>query len=510
MERRQIVVLCSILLSAGVLVSQKAFDRPRTDVLRIAFPYAKPASAYEPALIHLAPEYIFLENVFSPLVEMEPKKGEIVPGVAEAYRWEGEELHLTIRKNLKTVTGVPVTAADAEFSLKRLLTMPGNTHGNFRELLCGHNGLKSVNDQCEGIRAEGGELVLKTTPAGKTFLLPMLVTLDFAIIPRGSVDPKTLKIADFTNTSGPYYVAKDSETGELELKANPNHYHYSRTMPQEIHFVPSTSNSLEDFKAGRVDYISTVDAARADEVIEFSRSNSEAVLHTTMNIRSFILTFTRRGQREIPPEQRFALGQRIRMALWDALAGRNGYEKSMQFFPSFGEGALDQDRMQKIGAKFDAAGALPARPLRLALVRLGNAEKFVSAIKAAAPEIDAYESPKNPNFMKFTNPEDEPQLILSGPDTGFQEDIGLITYSLNAGYFGMTEAERKAWLVRYMDTLEKADRIDLLKSLHESVLSTPVIVPLLVAPYAAIARKPWKIGLSQLYANNQLWLIQAN
>jgi hypothetical protein len=441
---------------------------------------------------------------------MEPKKGEIVPGVAEAYRWEGEELHLTIRKNLKTVTGVPITAADAEFSLKRLLTMPGNTHGNFRELLCGHNGLKSINDQCEGIRSEEGELILKTTAAGKTFLLPMLVTLDFAIIPRGSVDPKTLKIVDFTNTSGPYYVAKDSETGEMELKANPNHYHYSRTMPQEIHFVPSTTNSLEAFKAGRVDYISTVDAARADEVIEFSHSNSEAVLHTTMNIRSFILTFTRRGQREIPPEQRFALGQKIRMALWSALAGRNGYEKSMQFFPSFGEGALDQERMKKIGERFEAAGTAPGVPLRLALVRLGNTEKFVAAIRKAVPEIDAYESPKNPNFMKFTNPDEEPQLILSGPDTGFQEDIGLITYSLNAGYFGMTEAERKAWLVRYMDTLDKSDRIDLLKSLHESVLSTPVIVPLLVAPYAAIARKPWKIGLSQLYANNQLWLIQAN
>lgn len=491
-------------------MGQKEFSKPRTDVLRIAFPYAKPASAYEPALIHLAPEYIFLENVFSPLVEMEPKNGAIVPGVAEAYRWDNEELHLTIRKDLKTVAGVPITAEDAEFSLKRLLTMPGNTHGNFRELLCGHTDLNSISDHCDGIRSEGGDLILKTTPAGKTFLLPMLVTLDFAIIPRGSVDPKTLKIVDFTNTTGPYYVAKDSETGELELKANPNHYHYTKSMPQEIHFVPSTSSSLEAFKAGRVDYISTVDTARADEVIEFSRSNSEAVLHTTMNIRSFILTFTRRGQKEISPEQRFVLGKKIRQALWDKLSGKNGYEKSMQFFPIFGEGALDQERMENVTRKFEVNSVSPSGPLRMALVRLGNPEAFVSAIKSAIPAIEAYDSPKNPNFMKFATIEEEPHLILSGPDTGFQEDIGLITYSLNAGYFGMTETERKAWLMRYMDTLEKADRIDQLKSLHESVISTPVIVPLLVAPYAAIARKPWRIGLSQLHANNQLWLIQAN
>ena len=46
--------------------------------LRIAFPYAKPARAYEPARIELAPEYIFLENIYSPLVEMSAK-GEIFP-----------------------------------------------------------------------------------------------------------------------------------------------------------------------------------------------------------------------------------------------------------------------------------------------------------------------------------------------------------------------------------------------------------------------------------------------
>lgn len=478
-------------------------------VLRIAFPYAKPASAYEPALIHLAPEYIFLENVFSPLVEMSPKTGHIEPGVAESYRWKGNTLHLVIRKNLKTVTGIQITAEDAEFSLKRLLTMPGNTHGNCRELLCGQTELKSVADQCEGISVKDGELILKTTPAGKTFLLPMLVTLDFAIIPRGSVDPVTQKIRDFKNTTGPYYVSKDSENGEIELKVNPNHYHHSESMPQIVRFVPtSNSSSLEDFKNGRVDYISTVDTARADEVIEFSRSNSDSVLHTTMNIRSFILTFTKRGQAEIPPTERFALGRRVRKALWDSLAGKDGYEQSMQFFPSFGEAALDKAHIEKVAAKFQAQAPVPATPLRLALVRLGNPEKFVKAIKTALPQIEPYESPKNPNFMKFDSPEEEPQLILSGPDTGFQEDIGLITYSLNAGYFGMTAPARKEWLARYMETLSKSDRVDLLKGLHESVLSEPVIVPLLVAPYAAIARKPWQIHLSQLYANNQLWLIQ--
>jgi hypothetical protein len=485
------------------------------EVLRIAFPYAKPASAYEPALIHLAPEYVFLENVFSPLVEMSPTTGQIEPGVAQSYKWEGNELHLVIRDNLKTVTGKAITASDAEFSLKRLLAIPGNTHGNFKELLCGTSDFTSVHQSCEGIRVEGNKLILKTTAAGKTFLLPMLVAADFAVIPRESVDSTSLKITDFKNTSGPFYVAKDSGTGEIELRANPNHYHYSPGIPQVVRLVPtdltkSQGGSLEDFKQGLVDYITTVDAARADEVIAFSRDTPDSLLHTTMNIRSFVLIFTRRGQREIPPAERFAIGRKVRDVIWRNLAGTDGYEKSTQFFPTFGEAALDKPRIEKVTEKFRSDSSVRESKLRMAMVRLGNPKKFIDAVMTALPQIEPYESPKNPNFMKYNSPEEEPQLILSGPDTGFQEDIGLITYSLNAGYFGMNQDERKTWLMRYMSESDKTTRLSMLKSLHESSLSQPILIPLLVAPYAALARKPWKIGLSQLFANNQLWLIRAD
>ena len=485
-----------------------------TGVLRVAFPYAKSASSYEPALIHLGPEYVFLENVFSPLVEMSPRTGQIEAGVAKSYRWEGNELRLSIRSDLKTVSGIPITALDAEFSLKRLLTMPGNTHGNFRELLCGHKDLQSIEQNCEGIRVEGNELILRTTDAGKTFLLPMLVTIDFAIIPRSSVDPKTLKIVDFRNTTGPFYVAKDSDSGEIELRANPNHYHYSVSMPQVVQLVPSDTTkpfgSLKDFREGKVDFITTIDQARADEVIQFSREVSNSVLHTTMNIRSFILTFTKRGMAELSREERLTIGSRLRKVIWTNLAGKDGYERSTQFFPSFGEGALDKASIDRVEDLSKDMTEIKGAPLRLAMVRLGDTTKFVDSIKEALPQVDPYVSPKNPNFMKFNSVEEEPHLILSGPDTGFQEDIGLITYSLNAGYFGMDAEGRRKWLEHYMSVAEKAERLRLLKELHEKVLSEPVQIPLLVAPYAALSRKPWKINLSQLYANNQLWLLQAN
>jgi ABC-type oligopeptide transport system substrate-binding subunit len=500
------------LLVGGLIMSQVNATESKTDNLRVAFPYAQSAGAYDPAKIHLAPEYIFLENTFSSLVEMNPETGQVESGIAETYRWVGTALHLKIRDNLKTVDGLKITAADAEFSLKRLLSLPGNTHGDFQELICGVKEGQSVEDYCDGIQVIGNELILKTTQAGKTFLLPMLVTADFSIIPKSSVDPVTMKIVDFRNTSGPYYVSKDSATGEIELKANPNHYHYSKAMPQEVNLVPTDRNnphaSVEDFKNGRFDFITTIDAARADDVIAFSRTQADAVLHTTMNIRSFILLFSQRGQDELSPAVRFAIGQKIREALTKKFAGTNGIEASKQFFPVFGEAALSKDKIEKIDELFKTPTEIPHIKLKITLIRLGDTSKFIEAIKSVLPDAEVTEAPKNPNFIKYDKTDDMPHMAITGPDTGFQEDIGLITYSLNAGYFGMDKEGRRQWLKAYMDTPDKSKRIEKLKELHEKTLRAPITIPLLIAPYAAIMRKPWKGGLSQLFANTHLWLIR--
>jgi hypothetical protein len=507
-------IIVGAILIGGVAMKDMSTNVHQTDALRIAFPYTKSASQYEPAKIQLAPEYVFLENIFSPIVEMNPQTGQVESGIAEKFYWKDLDLHLVIRKNLKTVDGHSITAEDAAFSLKRLLSLPGNTHGEFQELICGSTRGQSVEDHCEGIRVHDNELILKTTHAGKTFLLPMLVAIDFAVIPRSSVDPSTMKITDFRNTSGPYYVAKDSDTGEIELKANPNHYHFSKEMPQTIILVPTNKSnpraSLEGFQNGLLDFISTVDAVRADDVIAFSRSQSDAVLHTTMNIRSFVLTFSKRGREEIPPMVRFAIGKALRESFSKRFAGINGYENSKQFFPVFGEAALAKEKLEKIDAHFQVKSEIPKTKFKITLVRLGDTAQFIETIKSVLPEAEVSEAAKNPNFLKYNSTDEMPHMAITGPDTGFQEDIGLITYSLNAGYFGMEPEGRRLWLKQYMDMPDKAKRLESLKDLHEKSLSAPFVVPLLIAPYAAIIRKPWKAGLSQLYANNQLWLIRKN
>lgn len=476
--------------------------------LRVAFPDSHPVNEYEPTKIHLAPEYIFLENIFSPLVEMS-NKGEVKPGIAEKFEWQGNDLILHIRENLKTISGIPITAKDVEFSLKRLLVLSGNTHGNFKDLVCGDQVIKSIEDKCDGIVRQDNNIILKAG-AKKAFLLPMLTAIDFAIIPQGSCDPKTLALQNYKETTGPYYVESEDGKGNVVLLAKPTHYNFSDKIASKIVLVPTANepgkNSLDLFAANKVDFITTIDAIRPEDVIQVSEKNSDSVLFSTMNIRSFILVFTERGMKELSAEERFQFGNLIREAFWKAYANTPGYEKSEQFIPSFGEGGLDEKDMAELRALYSKNKVAKfSKNLKIALVRSGSPEKYQQFIGETLPSVKLEESVTVPEFMKYKSIEEMPHASIGGPDSGFLEDIGLISYSLASGIFGMKKPEREKWLDHYMAIPDKENRIKTLKTLHKQALMEPNLIPLVVAPYTALGRKPWNLQLSQMFANTKFW-----
>ena len=508
---RKMLLLAALAVIAGIcgeVYFMKQSDEKREMSLRVAFPYDKPVSFYEPTNIHLAPEYFFLEYIYSPLVEV-GKEGELT--IAETFTWQGDDLHLKIRDDLRTVSGKKITIDDVVFSLKRLLVKTGNTHGNFSALVCGGTPLTNVEAECPGIVQEGSTVILKAGKR-KTFLLPMLAAIDFAIIPRSSVDPVSLAITNYTETSGPYFVSSDDGEGHIVLKANPNHFHYSAKMPQTVYLVPtdpkSPTASIDALKAGTVDFITTIDAARPEYVIDASREISNTKLHTTMNIRSIVLAFSSRGLKELSQNERILIGRKIKEAFLKGFAGASGYQESFQFFPSFADGGLSKPEVQTLKDRdAHAEGEIPKK-LKLVVVRLGEREKFAKMFEDAIPGIEV-EVGGPPEFGKFEDPNDMPHMSLTGPDTGFLEDIGLISYSLSSGLFGMTKPEREKWLSEYMLIPTKEERLHRLHALHLQVLTEPVIVPLMVAPYVALIRGKWALEFPQYYGNSPLWLIKA-
>ena len=186
---------------------------PEDQVLDIAFPSTDRIEDYDPSKIHWDYQYILLESIYSPLIELSNTNGEPFSAVARIFYWRGQKFYLVIRDDLKTIDGHPITAEDVMLSFKRLMILSRNTHGDFKSLVCPEVELKSVFDDCPRMEIEGNTLIL--TPRYRSDLLVgMLSSIDFAIIPRKSFDPVSLKITDYRNTSGPIMSIR---TMEMEI-----------------------------------------------------------------------------------------------------------------------------------------------------------------------------------------------------------------------------------------------------------------------------------------------------
>ncbi len=482
-------------------------------VLRVAFPYVRAVNEYEPTKIYFSPEYTFLENTFSPLVELSPEKGDVVGGISDDFHWKGSELIFHIRDGLTTVDGYKITADDAAFSLKRLLLLSGNTHGNFKDLVCGVAEVKTIDSPCKGIRVSGNNLILETKGV-KSFLLPMLAAIDFAVIPKRSVDLKTLAITDYRNTTGAYYVQSDDQHGNIVLKANPSHFHYSKQMAQEIKLVPSGLDGLPDsrkqFLDNKVDFITTIDKLNPEKLIDFAEDHN-AVLHSTMNLRTFILIFTKKGIKKYSADQRLSMGKTLKTIFREHFLKSSGYAPTDQLFPSYGDGYLSDDEAAKLHKQLETV--LPSQDVgnaRIAVLRIGDISEFKSKIETTLKGSKVFESSDIPALTEYKNEDDEPEMFIAGPDTGFLEDIGLISYSINVGLFGLEKNAGEKWLKEYMAIESKDQRMIKLRKLHIETLESGVAIPLVSAPYVAVARKGWSIGYSQLFSNDLLWRILKN
>ena len=503
-------ILLTIIFGANFIFKRNDMNQ-NSNTLRVAFPGRKNTNEYEPTKIYTANEYILLENIYSPLVELSDNKGTPVSSIAENFKWEGNELHFKIRDNLETIDGYNITAKDAAFSLKRLLILSGNTHGNFKDLVCWDNNLKSPEEECPGIGVKENTLILKTKKKN-AFLLPMLAAIDFAIIPQKSVDPKTLKIIDYRNTSGAYYVEGDKGKGNITLRANRNHFHYSFLMPEIIQLVPTTpdgKSAINLFKEKKVDHITTISGLLSNhilEILETENINS----HETLKIRNKFIYATKKGMEELSLEERLSFAKIAKEVARKYYMTIKGYEVTDQYFPVSSESALNKDEEKRLIEIYATkAKNINGKGISFSMSKFVEFNTITETLKQAMPELE-FKEPLSLINKNDVSKEKISHFSFATTDTSFQEDIGLISYNMNIGRFGLTKKEGEAWLKDYMETDNKEERLTKLRKLHFNALASGKLIPLVSSPYIAVVRKAWKLHFSELFANNQLWKIRKN
>ncbi len=89
---KRIYLFYITILIGGVVAFRQSVETKILH-LKVGFPSISAVSAYDPAVIQMAYEYVLLENIFSTLVEIDVN-GNVVPGLAESFEWIDDELHL--------------------------------------------------------------------------------------------------------------------------------------------------------------------------------------------------------------------------------------------------------------------------------------------------------------------------------------------------------------------------------------------------------------------------------
>lgn len=513
-RRKRLYVFLTALFLVLILVPKEYFVRTRNtamekSIFRVAFPHRRPATDYDPVKIPYASHYFFLQNIYSPLVEYS-LTGELVSAVAEKFQWIGTEAHFKIRPGLQTIDGDTINANDVAMSFKRLFMIGGNTHGDLKRMLCPGVKLHSLNDACPGmsVSPDGSEFVLKFKEK-KIFLFSMLAAMDFAVIPTKAIDPKTLKIMDYRNTSGPYYVSKDDVNGHIEFAANPRHFHYSDKIPQDwVFVVPKDGDSVDSlklFSAGEVDHLTTKDSSDWEKV-KYAHENKEVVLHQSLPLNLNALVFTERGLKRFSETERIAIAKKLKALFLARYSVRPGYGSVEQIIPVFGEGGLSPVQLSELNNKFNAVKDAEVFDKPFTCWNYFGAED--STLEKHFPKGKFIWTNSIPDFTDSKKQKwDAPDFYLFRGDTGFQEDVGFIFYYFSMNFFEIKESDKKKWLDKYLSTESKKERIEMLQDLHYKTILDAKVFPVAIESYSAIVRKPWQFSFSKYHASNQIWRI---
>ena len=476
--------------------------------LKVAFPDVEPVSYYDPAKISYGTQYALLQNLYCSLVAYN-ENNQLVSSVAERFEWEGNSAYFTLRKGLRTVDGLSITAEDVDVSFRRLFALDTNLHGDLRAALCGSKSIKNLADRCPNIEVKDERTVVFKFKSINPFLFSMLTSADFSIIPRSAIDAKTLKIMDYRNTSGPYFLESEDRNGRMVLAANHAHYYYSKKMPEKLELVPSLkdnkSESMSLFEAGKADVITTKESRQVPAILQYHAAHKDSNIFKTVPLNLTVLTFTPTGMKKFTLEERFAVAVILRRIILPDLLSKAGHEETVQIFPEFAYGRLDEGQLSRIRDMLKKP-----RPGKFAKgISIWNLPKELwGQAKGAMPKAELLQVMGLPGHIDYAAQGlSEPDLFYYNCDSSVKEDISYFSYYLNSYFFYLNGEKGKAWVNRYSKELDTGKRLKMVNELHYKTLLTGTTFPLVFKPYVAIVRKPWAINYYKFDAGNRFWRI---
>ncbi|MFM6929615.1 MAG: hypothetical protein ACKOX6_14190 [Bdellovibrio sp.] len=458
----------------------------------------------DPAKVSTLNQANLIRNFYCRLVEYTPN-GELVSSAAKSFEIRNNKVIFEIRPDLKSSTGEVLTAQDFYQSFKRLLILGKNTHGDLRHLLCGNDPIKNMHDECSGLSVKNNSLIISPMDSHKIkYLIPLLASVDFSVIPASSIDwtVSNLPIANYSNTSGAYYLASDLSDKTFLLSANKNSFYYSSKMPQLITIrSASPDEALNLFDAKQIDFLPAT-YSWGSNVVEKYKTNKEVLIHETLPINLWALRFTKIGFKNTTSAERISLGQIFKNRFNKIYPNKN-IQKTNQMFPRLSEGSLTDIQAKEIEAFIGNYSLSFPKKIKLGIPK-GERVQFESALSDFSwiEYIELVQAP-------WTLPQHEqPDFYLTFGDSSFFEDFSLISNQMSMGTFNLSKDDGEAWIDKYISQSDKTARLQMLRELHINTLKNGNIAPIGFSSFYSFAQNGWQMEFSKYYVGNPYWQIR--
>lgn len=453
--------------------------------------------------IEYSHEYNFVESLFSSLFEYD-NNGNIIGGLAKSRKWIGSDLHIELRNDITTTLGQPITSNDIRNSLIRTIKSGATTHGYLTTYL------KSKISPEEAIVAQEKNIIILKLEVENDEVIKLLANPEWAIVPTQSLHHKEWSL-DYSNTSGAYHIASETPDGYI-LKANKNHYRHSDKTPFQITLKYLGYDPKVIFKAiedGEVDVIPTYYGVDSILTLEHFANKNGYNFHVTQNLLLDFIQFTKRGLAEIPLQRRIAIGKKIRENFAQQRSVKEAKE-TLSFFSTMGDSILsneDEKRIEDLYRSVDHSketGQGIIIQTNFKELEDKQREKYGKALPdISVKAVQLSDLLYNKNYVVN---KDTPHLIIFNIDSGFSDDLSLISYSVSTGIFDII-GNSQQWYEKYLK-LNKTARREELNKVHNQILTSAAIIPIQSLPYVAVFRSPWKMNYTTLSAGTPFWAIE--
>jgi oligopeptide transport system substrate-binding protein len=234
----QRAMFCGVVLAAalaGAASAQVTFNRG----------YDSDPETLDPHKTSTVSEASLIRDLFDNLV-IHDARGQVAPGVAE--RWErsadGRVYTFHLRANARWSNGDPVTAADFEYSLKRIMTPA--TGAKYANILYSIQNAEAFNKgqgktaDDMGVKALNPRTLQITLERPTPYFLELLTHQTGAPVHRASVERLGAEFVRPGNlvSNGAYRLVENVPNSHIRLAKNPNFHDAANVKIDIVNFIP--------------------------------------------------------------------------------------------------------------------------------------------------------------------------------------------------------------------------------------------------------------------------------